>query len=203
MRIGVDFDNTLVCYDRLFHELALELALIPATLPADKESVRDYLRATGREERWTELQGLAYGLRISEAVPFPGAQAYLRRCRELGIPVCVVSHKTRLPVRGPQVDLQQAARGWLAAHGFHEPEGVGLPVDQVFFEETKAGKLERIAAQRCTHFIDDLPEFLQAPDFPQGVQRILFDPLSRHAGKGPLTCLSSWDLLRERLLLPA
>ncbi|MCY2987793.1 MAG: haloacid dehalogenase-like hydrolase [Planctomycetota bacterium] len=200
MLIGVDFDNTLVCYDRLFHQLALELALIPATLPADKESVRDYLRAAGHEDQWTELQGLAYGLRIGEAVQFPGAGEFFRGCHEQGIPVCVVSHKTRLPVRGPQVDLQQAARGWLAGQGFHDPEGIGLPIEQVFFAETKVGKLRRIAAQRCTHFIDDLPEFLREPDFPQGVERLLFDPQARHAGKVPFLCLSSWDLLHERLL---
>ena len=198
--LGVDFDNTLVCYDRLFHQLALELAWIPVTLQADKESVRDYLRAAGREDQWTELQGWAYGPRIGEAVPFPGAGEFFRRCRKEGIPVCVVSHKTRLPVRGPQVDLQQAARGWLAGHGFHDPQGIGLPVEQVFFERTKAEKLQRIAAQRCTHFLDDLPEFLQDRDFPQGVERILFDPQSRHSGKVPFLCLSSWDMLRDRLL---
>lgn len=28
MRIGVDLDNTIICYDALFHALALELSLI-------------------------------------------------------------------------------------------------------------------------------------------------------------------------------
>ena len=200
MVIGVDFDNTIVCYDRLFYQLALERAWIPASLPADKASVRDYLRAAGREADWTELQGWAYGSRIGEALPFPGVREFFQRCRERAVTVCVISHKTRLPVRGPQVDLHQAARRWLETQGFLDPAGIGLPWKQVFFAETQAGKLERIVAQQCTHFIDDLPEFLQGSGFPSGVERWLFDPRERHAGQVPFRCLSSWPQLSEQLL---
>ena len=34
---------------------ALERGLIPTSLPATKQSVRDYLRAANREQEWTEL----------------------------------------------------------------------------------------------------------------------------------------------------
>ena len=123
MVIGVDFDNTIVCYDRLFHHVAVEKSLVPATVPADKESVRNYLREQDREDDWTELQGLVYGVRIREAEPFPGVREFFAECRRRGIPVYVVSHKTRLPVRGPQVDLHEAARGWLECQGFHDRRG--------------------------------------------------------------------------------
>ena len=200
MLIGVDFDNTIVCYDRLFHQLALERGSIHAALAADKEAVRNYLRQQDREDEWTELQGQAYGLRITEAFPFPGVREFFRLCRERAIPICVISHKTRLPVRGPQVDLHQAARRWLVHQGFFDPRGIGLPSEQVFLEETKAGKLQRIGDQRCTHFIDDLPEFLQEPAFPPGVERILFDPQERHGATDLFVRVSSWERLSERLL---
>ena len=54
MRIGVDFDNTIVCYDRLFHRLARERGLIPETVPQTKGAVRDYLRSIDREDDWTK-----------------------------------------------------------------------------------------------------------------------------------------------------
>jgi hypothetical protein len=201
MVIGVDFDNTIACYDRLFYQLALERDLIPASLPADKESVRDCLRLAGREEDWTELQGFAYGPRIPEAFPFPGVQEFFQLCRERAIPVCIISHKTRLPVRGPQVDLHQAARRWLQRRGFHDPARIGLPPERVFFEETKQAKLQRVSDQQCTHFIDDLPEFLQAPEFPGGIERILFDPWERRAAGVPCLRVSNWEQLTERLLV--
>ena len=49
MLVGLDFDNTIVCYDRLFHRLARERGLIPEHVPATKGAVRDHLRNVGRE----------------------------------------------------------------------------------------------------------------------------------------------------------
>ncbi len=72
MLVGVDFDNTIVCYDRLFHKAALEKGLIPPELPASKGQVRDYMRANGAEDAWTELQGYVYGPRMLDAAPFAG-----------------------------------------------------------------------------------------------------------------------------------
>ncbi len=200
MRIGVDFDNTIVCYDRLFYRAAVERSLIPVSLPADKESIRNYLRQQGREDQWTGLQGLVYGERINEAESFPGVAAFFLECRCREIPVFVVSHKTQWPVRGPRVDLHQAARGWLKSHRFHDDTEIGLAADRVFFAETKQGKLQQIADLRCTHFIDDLPEFLLEQDFPAGVDRILFDPWNRHMDGGPLTRVPDWQTVRRQLL---
>ena len=58
MRIGIDFDNTIVCYDRLFHRVALE-----ARLDSRRLAVNPRLRcattcARGREDAWTEMQGV-------------------------------------------------------------------------------------------------------------------------------------------------
>ena len=36
MLIGVDFDNTIVCYDGLFHRVAVEQGLIPQKFPRVK-----------------------------------------------------------------------------------------------------------------------------------------------------------------------
>ena len=63
MRIGIDFDNTIACYDGVFHAAAVARGLIPAEIPTDKTSVRNHLRAIGREPDWTELQGYVYGAR--------------------------------------------------------------------------------------------------------------------------------------------
>jgi len=72
MRVGVDLDNTIVCYDDVFHRVAVEWGLIPANVAVSKGAVRDYLRRQGREDTWIELQGYVYGNRFREAQPFPG-----------------------------------------------------------------------------------------------------------------------------------
>jgi hypothetical protein len=199
VRIGVDFDNTLVSYDELFHELAREQGLIPADLAVSKTVIRDYLRAAGREPAWTALQGLAYGTEIRRARPFPGALDFFGACQAAGVPVSIVSHKTRVPYLGQAVDLHAAARGWLGAHGFVGPT-TGLDLDDVYFELTKEAKIERLAALGCTHFVDDLPEFLRHPSFPAAVRRLLFDPLAQHALEVELQRASSWREIEALLL---
>ena len=71
MVLGIDFDNTIVRYDELFHGVAVERGLIPASLPVRKNDVRDFLRQQDRERDWTELQGYVYGPRMAGARPFP------------------------------------------------------------------------------------------------------------------------------------
>ena len=190
--IGVDFDNTIVCYDDVFGRVAIERGLVPAAAASSKMAVRDHLRAIGQEDRWTELQGIIYGPRMVDAPMFPGVAEFFARCHESAVPVAIVSHRSRFPYLGERHDLHAAARDWLAQHGFHDPARIGLPADRVSFEETKEAKLARIAAVGCTTFIDDLPEILADPRFPAGVRRILFDPHGLHDAMPGIEAAASW-----------
>ncbi|MFN0313426.1 MAG: haloacid dehalogenase-like hydrolase [Burkholderiales bacterium] len=191
LRIGVDFDNTIVCYDRVFHRAAVEQGLIPPETAADKNSVRDYLRAQGGEEHWIALQGEVYGKRMLEADPFPGFLAFAKAAQAAGAALLIVSHKTRIPFKGPAWDLHQAARDWIAAH----LGNAMVPPENVFFELTKDAKLGRIAQCGCTHFIDDLPEILTAPAFPAGTRGLLFDPAGHFAGDSRYVRMHGWPVL--------
>jgi len=177
MLVGVDFDNTIVSYDALFWNVALEKKLIPESVPPVKNAVRDHLRAAGQEQTWIELQGYIYGKRMNEAVPYKGVIEFFRQCRNRSVPVCIISHKTERPYAGPEYDLHKAARGWLCQYGFHDLDGIGLAEDRVFFHPTKRDKVARVFQQRCTVFIDDLPEIFEEPEFPQGVEKILFSSI--------------------------
>jgi hypothetical protein len=193
MLVGLDFDNTIVCYDGLFYQLARERRLIPADLPATKGHVRDYLRAIGREPDWTEMQGIGYGPRIVDASPFPGVKAFLTRCVKERVQCVIISHKTRHPYLGEKHDLHEAAHRWLKAHGFYETAATGLSIDSVHLALTKEQKLDRIGALGCDVFIDDLPEFLNEPSFPKHPKRILFDPANTCAAEADYQHADSWD----------
>ena len=189
-KIGLDFDNTLVCYDGVFHRAAMDRGLVPAGLATDKGSIRDYLRAQGREDDWTELQGYVYGRRMGDARLFAGVETFLEECRTAGVQTCIISHKTRTPYRGPAYDLHAAARQWIADTGLLEFIDGGA--DAIWFEQTLKDKLQRIATAGCRVFIDDLPECLRDPDFPPGVEGLLFDPDERHLGEADLRRAGSW-----------
>ena len=50
MILGIDFDNTIIKYDELFHKIACEKDLISSELPKQKNAVRDFLRTAGVED---------------------------------------------------------------------------------------------------------------------------------------------------------
>ena len=197
--LGLDFDNTLVRYDTLFHQLAIEKGLIEASLPANKTVIRDYLRSQGQDEQFTTLQGEVYGLRILDAEPAEGMLKALSKLRQRGIPMVLVSHKTRTPYKGPAYDLHQAAWSWLEKHGFFAPDGLGWRHNQVFFEPSKEEKIKRIEQLGCTHFVDDLPELLG--QLPGKTSKILFDnKLTTIAGTDQLIHMTDWEQLTTILL---
>lgn len=183
--IGIDFDNTIVCYDGVFDQAAREQDLIEGGPLRTKGQLRDELRSEGREEEWTALQGYVYGPGMSLARPFEGALEFVHDCVERGVAVSIVSHRTLRPYAGPPHDLHAAAREWLRA------QRVGLPPEAIHFEETREGKFERIESIRCATFIDDLPEFLTDPAFPAGVERVLFDPHGKGSPVG-VRRIASW-----------
>lgn len=199
MFIGFDFDNTIVCYDGVFHQVALEQGLIPEDLPKSKEKVRDHLRAIGKEDDWTEMQGYVYGMRMNDVTAFPDVLEFMRELNERSIDFCIISHKTKTPYRGPEYDLHAAALGWMESRGLFDKNDIGLPRDRVIFEPTKLDKIARIDAMGCTHFIDDLPEFLGEPSFPQNVERIHFSPVGGATDPRFVTCVS-WKEIAGHIL---
>jgi hypothetical protein len=68
----------------------------------------------------------------------------------------------------------------------------GVSVERIIFCETRSDKLEAIRRTGLTHFVDDLPDVFLEMDFPDGVERILFDP--EGILTSPLSCrrAQSW-----------
>ena len=110
MRLGVDFDNTLINYDRIFLEEARSRGLVGDAFCGSKRMVRDAIRLLPDGElAWQRLQGYVYGKGIGGALLFDGVREFLLECRERRIPVFIVSHKTRYGNFDPdRVDLREA-----------------------------------------------------------------------------------------------
>ena len=193
--IGVDLDNTIVSYDRLFHQLALEEGLITSEFPPQKEALRDAIRLRpSGNTAWTRLQALAYGPRMQLATPFPGVARFFECCQRAGYQMRIVSHKTETAsLDGRLVFLRKTAMDWLVSQGFLST--LGLSTADIFFESTRHEKVARISALGCTHFIDDLPEVFAEQHFPPQTQRFLFRPHSQGEPPIGLRVAESWDRL--------
>ena len=173
-----------------FYRIALERSLIDSSVPISKQAVRDHLRQRGQEAEWIELQGLVYGARMNEAEPYPGVIDFISELLLSGIQVSIISHKTKTPYAGPPYDLHAAAGDWLSARGL----GISGPLEKVTinFELTREEKLQRIERRNCSAFIDDLPEFLGEPAFPQRTQKVLFDPCNVNEDNIKYLRVNSW-----------
>lgn len=195
--IGIDFDNTIICYDQVFHKIALDARLISRDQPGGKNFIRDQLRSEGKEDVWTEMQGLVYGDKILEAESYQGINDFLGFCKLRNIGACIVSHKTKHPYRGPAYDLHDAGYKWLQLKGFLDEDQFGISSRQVYFEPSREEKIRRIASLKCTHFIDDLPEILLADGIPGNMTKILFDPAGSFQGVSGVIHKRSWIEILE------
>ena len=174
--IGIDLDNTLICYDELFVTLAIANGIVPANYTGRKRDIRDRIRSLPNGDvDWQRLQAQAYGPAISGAVLAPGALEFIRAARQQAAAVVIVSHKTPFSNLGSEtVNLQDTAREWLHGQRVLAPDAV---LEQnLYFEPTRDAKIARVAQLGCTHFIDDLEEVFDDAAVPVGVERMLFEP---------------------------
>lgn len=180
LRIGLDFDNTIITYDAVFLAAARQLGLVGTDFTGGKQAVRDTIRLLPDGElAWQKLQGQVYGKGLAQAAMVEGVDAFLQRCYANKVSVAIVSHKTEFGHHDPDhINLREAATAWMSDQGFFQAGGYGITPDAVYFENTRRDKIARIAQVGCTHFIDDLEEVLSDPAFPSGVERILFSDVA-------------------------
>ncbi len=203
LHIGLDLDNTLIDFDAVFPEVGAELGLLPpGRALRSKEQVKAFLSAgPDGEKDWMRLQGQVYGRFIQRARLYEGVDVFFAEVRKFGCRISIVSHKTRRGHFDPyEVDLWQAALGWLEARGFFAPEGFGMRVQDVHFSETREGKLALIGSLGCGLFIDDLPEVLLDDLFPSDVRRLWFAAGQPAATGGGLAPHRTWAALAEATL---
>lgn len=199
VRIGIDFDNTIICYDKVFAAVARQRGLLPDGWAGLKTDVRDHLRSLpGGESAWQGLQGFVYGKGIGGAEIYPGVREFLAAGRQAGSKICIVSHKTRYGHQDPdRVDLRDAARGWLRDARLIGAEDAALADDDIYFEDTLAAKVERLASLKLDVFIDDLVEVFEQPHFPKATRSILFTR-SQPPHPGHCEPMATWaDIRRE------
>jgi len=191
--IGVDLDNTLICYDELFFRAAADEGLIDESSPRSKERIREIIRGLPNgESRWTRLQAIVYGPRITGATLFEDVGTFFGHCSAARIQTRIVSHKTPFAMLdGTRVDLRTSALAWMKANGFFDRFALS-PAD-VFFEATRAEKIARIQALGCTHFIDDLAEVFCETAFPGNVVKLLFAPHGTDFSLPSVHACKSWQ----------
>ena len=118
IKIGLDFDNTLINYDSVFYEVALSKGLITKNFAKSKLKIRDYLRSQGKDNDFSYMQGEVYGPSIHMAKESTNMISALNKLKNKNIEIIIVSHKTVKPYIGPPYNLREYAMNWLETKGF-------------------------------------------------------------------------------------
>jgi len=194
MPVGIDFDNTIVRYDRVFTEAARVRGWVANDFFGSKKQLRDAVRLLPDGEiKWQILQGEVYGDRMVEAEPFPGVVDFIDAVRRRGVEMFIVSHKTRYSSYDPhKIDLREAALEWMEKNGFFDPGRLAFSRQQIFFADTRAEKIALISALGCGLFIDDLEEVFGDPAFPANVTRVLFSTDREVPSDRAIVVRSTW-----------
>ena len=168
-RFGFDLDNTLIDYSVAVQKYCLNEGLDECkTL----DSLRSLLRRSDTSERlWQLAQGWLYTDGLSYARSGHGAVELCEFLRNSNFELIIVSHKTtHTPDFCGKKPLREIATNWINSS---ELAGYFLGDEQIYFEATRALKVERIQKLKFNYFVDDLAEVFQEPGFPQDVNSFL------------------------------
>ena len=201
LRIGLDFDNTLIDYEQVFTKVFItettrrEINL--SEVPAGKQAVKRAAIKLAGETFWMSIQGQAYGRGITGGKLSAGAAGFLHTARSNDAEIYIVSHKTEYGhFDDSQTNLRIAARDWMDDQGFFDPHGFGLHPSRVFFEGTLETKITRIKSLNLDYFVDDLKKVLTSPSFPKYTRGIWFRP-QPSAPHSTITHCSDWNTIQK------
>jgi hypothetical protein len=202
MIVGIDFDNTIAFYDKLFHEFALLEELIDENWKGNsKVELRDYLFSNPNGKiNWMKIQGLVYGKYMNQAELMPGVAYFIYSSIIRNHTVYIVSHKTKY---GHYDDerylLRDEAIKWMESKQFFNPKYFGLKKENIFFASTRYQKNEIIKNLNCDYFIDDLIEVFMEDNFPKNTRKILFSKATNRTYNNDIIQIDNWNSIKDKL----
>lgn len=202
LKIGIDFDNTIACYDQAFAEVACLMGFQSSYESSTKVKVKQSIQSSSDGDLlWQKLQGQVYGKHMLLAKVFAGVHEFICLAKLRGHEVFVVSHKTEFGhYDEEQVSLRRQAMLWLEKNNFFCTNQLYLSKEDIYFESTREDKIQRVQELACTHFIDDLPEVFTEPKFPGCIEKILFSPSDSFSGNASIKVASSWRNITTQVL---
>ncbi len=195
IKIGIDFDNTIVNYEDLFHQESIRRKLFKKSQKKknSKNNLKNKLISNNREEEWTSIQGIVYGKKMLKAKPYTGSVKFINKySNKKNFKIFIVSHKTLYPIIGEKINLHKISKNWIIKKKIFKNKKISWINKHVFFLQTKKEKIKKIIDLKCDYFIDDLNEILKK--LPKRIKTIHFDPCK----KSKRTSLNSWnDLIKK------
>lgn len=195
--IGIDFDNTIVCYEKIFQDLAVQNNWIKGDKKLTKNEIKNtILNHKNGVMKWKTMQSLVYSDLISKAIPMRGVFEFFKKCNINNVEFYIVSHKTEhAEITTSGNNLRFMAMNWLI-NNFSQHQ-LNLPINKVYFENTREDKIKTIKSLNCTHFVDDLEEVLCHSQFPKNVKKILLSGCNNNLDNQEIVMKKNWNEIEK------
>ena len=167
MLIGIDFDNTIACYDKVFRKVAKNQKIVNKNWIGKKTDLKKLiLKSKGGKELWMKIQGMVYGQYMKNAEIMDGFENFLTISKHLNIDICIISHKTKYGhFDKKKIEFRKEALKWIKKNKI-------LDANKVYFADTREEKISLINDLNCDIFIDDLIEVLDHDNLDKNIRRI-------------------------------
>lgn len=187
MKIGVDFDNTIVNHDLSFNKIFENYFEKNNTLKGYEK--KNILKNSLSHKKWIKAQEIVYSEYIKKyGKVFNGFKKFSYRCKILGHNLEIVSHKSKLSFI-KKFDLISPAKNFINRN---------IEIDKIFFFENLSEKINHINKSNYDFFIDDLPLVISQIKLPYK-KRILFNRNYTKVYKGYLN-KKNWREIEHHIL---
>lgn len=192
LKIGIDIDNTILDFGEPIRRASLEILGINLEKNATKSSSAYRIRELVGNDVWTELQGYVYAEYSTYASTFQGALATISTLRAHRKEVSLISHKTRRPASGREVDLHHWTYSTLKRTGVLEAVLSDFTAQErpITLCESLEEKIGEISSQGCEVFIDDLAKVLEL--LPSDIRKIHIFCDGQHSQNFAVECHADW-----------
>lgn len=191
IKIGIDFDNTIAKYDRVFALVAIKMNLIKEGWKGSKANLKKKIIKEKGIESWKKLQGQVYGAYMKYAKLNSGFKKFILKSKISESRLFIISHKTKFGhYDSNKINLRNEALEWIYKKKIDKNI-------QIFFENTIEEKINRINSLNLDYFIDDLEIILNHKKLNLSTKKILINQKLKYSNNKKFISFENWHEIKN------
>lgn len=187
MIIGIDLDNTIINYSKIFERKAKENVNLRSV--KNKDDIKKILFQRNDIQTWKKIQSEVYGESLYLAKPYIGFISKLKNILKKN-EIKIISHKTKVSYFNNSINLHDVTKVWLEKNIFSKLNQIEKSKIKLFLEITKNNKINKIIDEECDIFIDDLEEILKL--LPNKIIKYLFNYNKKNNKSDIFKIINNW-----------